>query len=159
VAEELSREWRVDVVRHADAGDRGGWDGPDRERPLSQKGLRQAQALVAHVSAAAEARVISSPAVRCFQTVEPLARELGSNLELDERLFEGQSPGDAHDFMCALGRDAVICSHGDIIGSIVFDLARRGLAPPGARFQKASTWRLTCRDGQVVHAEYLPPPK
>ena len=34
------------LVRHADAGEKGGWDGPDALRPLSPMGRRQAEGLV-----------------------------------------------------------------------------------------------------------------
>ena len=34
------------LVRHADAGVKGSWDGPDALRPLSPMGRRQAEGLV-----------------------------------------------------------------------------------------------------------------
>ncbi|MFN2582854.1 MAG: hypothetical protein ABR498_08965 [Candidatus Dormibacteria bacterium] len=38
---------RLHLIRHADAGDREQWSGPDELRPLSDKGRRQARDLVA----------------------------------------------------------------------------------------------------------------
>ena len=61
------------VVRHAKAGDRSSWPGADRDRPLSGKGRRQAEALVDTLSDWKPVRILSSPFARCVQTVEPLA--------------------------------------------------------------------------------------
>jgi len=159
MASEQGKEWRVDLVRHADAGDREAWSGSDNERPLTGKGRRQAESLVEHFKIREDMKVISSPAVRCVQTVEPLARSLHTNVSLDVRLFEGEAPTAVLELIRNLERDTVLCSHGDIIGGIVFQLMDEEIAPTDARFQKASTWRLTCRQGDVVKAEYLPPPK
>ena len=69
------------LVRHARAGSRKGWEGPDIERPLSKKGRRQADGLVEMLEAAGVKRIVSSPYVRCTQTVEPLAEALGLEIE------------------------------------------------------------------------------
>jgi 8-oxo-dGTP diphosphatase len=159
MASEQVKEWRVDLVRHADAGDRAAWSGPDRYRPLTRRGQRQADALTGHLKPKAGTKVISSPSVRCVQTVEPLARSLHTDLAIDERCSEGESPSAVLRLIATLEGDAVLCSHGDIIGAIVFQLMEENVAPDDARFQKASTWRLTCRQGAVVNAEYLPPRK
>ena len=159
MASKGEQEWRVDLVRHADAGDREAWSGSDNERPLTGKGRRQAEALIVHFKIREDTKVISSPAIRCVQTVEPLARILNTKVSLDPRLFEGEGPTVVLDLIRNLEEDTVLCSHGDIIGGIVFQLMDEEIAPPDARFQKASTWRLTCRQGDVVKAEYLPPPK
>ena len=61
------------LVRHARAGSRKYWKGPDIERPLSKKGRRQAEGLVDMVSRYPIKRILSSPYVRCVQTVEQLS--------------------------------------------------------------------------------------
>ena len=61
------------VVRHADAGDKGSWDGPDVGRPLSPAGCRQAEGLVVRLEDFPVERILCSPTVRCHQTVQPLA--------------------------------------------------------------------------------------
>lgn len=159
MASEKGKEWRVDLVRHAEAGDREAWSGSDSERPLTGKGRRQAEALVTYFKLREATKVISSPAVRCVQTVEPLARSLNTKISVDARLFEGEAPTAVLDLIRKLGEDTVLCSHGDIIGGIVFKLMDEEIAPTDSRFQKASAWRLTCRQGEVVKAQYLPPPK
>jgi phosphohistidine phosphatase len=67
------------------------WDGPDEERPLSDKGERQADRLgrfLAGVAFAPDA-VITSPKVRAAQTAEIVARHLGVHVVVDERLAGG----------------------------------------------------------------------
>jgi broad specificity phosphatase PhoE len=54
----------------------------------------------------------------------------------------------------------VICSHGDVLESLVGHLAAHG-APidPKTEIQKAGIWRLKLDDGRVIKAKYMPPPK
>ena len=63
------------VVRHADAGDKGSWEGPDVHRPLSPSGRRQAEGLVVRLEDYPVDRILCSPTVRCHQTVQPLASD------------------------------------------------------------------------------------
>ncbi|MGH2977341.1 MAG: SixA phosphatase family protein [Gaiellaceae bacterium] len=77
------------LVRHASAGDRRDWAGDDRLRPLDARGRRQSAALVELLRPLEPRRIVSSPYVRCVQTVEPLAAALGRPVEQDDRLAEG----------------------------------------------------------------------
>lgn len=108
------------LVRHASAGDRHSWAGDDRLRPLDDRGRRQAVEIAATLRSEDIRRVVSSPYVRCVQTVEPLAAELGLEVELDERLAEGAG-GAAQPLLEEAG--VVACTHGDV----VHDLLGRGL--------------------------------
>ena len=99
------------LLRHAAAGDRDHWDGDDFHRPLSARGRRQAAELVELLRPLGVRRVVSSPYVRCVETVDPLAAALGVPLELDDRLAEGAGPGAVE----LLGEDGVVCcTHGDV---------------------------------------------
>ncbi len=103
------------LVRHARAGDRALWEGDDRERPLDHRGLRQAAALVALLSPYDVERVLSSPAVRCLQTVEPLAQARGLEVEACEELSEEQQWTAGAELVRSLaGTDAVVCGHGGL---------------------------------------------
>jgi 8-oxo-dGTP diphosphatase len=100
------------LLRHASAGDRYGWSGDDRLRPLDEKGRRQAEKIAKVLGTEDVRRVVSSPLVRCVQTVEPLAAALGLDVELDDRLAEGAG-GSAR---ALLEEDGVVaCTHGDVI--------------------------------------------
>jgi 8-oxo-dGTP diphosphatase len=73
------------LVRHAWAGDRTEWKGDDRLRPLDERGLRQAQDLVAALERFTIDVILTSPYARCVQTVEPLAAVRGlDQLVVDE---------------------------------------------------------------------------
>ena len=66
------------LLRHAHAGDKHAWNGPDLARPLSGAGRREAHGLLTQLRDYPIIRVLSSPAVRCLQTVEPLAARPGA---------------------------------------------------------------------------------
>ena len=63
------------LVRHAHAGDRYRWEGPDSVRPLSAAGQAEAAGLLIRLEDYPLERILSSPTVRCQQTVQPLARD------------------------------------------------------------------------------------
>ena len=71
------------------AGDASKWTEDDRLRPLSKTGRRQAEALVRSFKGLRFDRIVSSPAVRCEQTVRPLALDRGLRIEPAEELAEG----------------------------------------------------------------------
>jgi phosphohistidine phosphatase SixA len=129
------------LLRHAAAGDREHWDGDDFHRPLDARGRREAEALVELLRPFGVRRVVSSPYVRCVQTVEPLAAALGLPLELDDRLAEGAG-GAA---LTLLQEDGVVsCTHGDVVHELV-----------DCGLKKAAA--VVVRDGRVVRE--LAPPK
>jgi len=115
----------VVLLRHASAGDRREWKGDDRLRPLDPRGRRQAAKLVAPLLELGVKRVLSSPYVRCVQTVEPLAEALGVEVELDERLAEGAGRAAALELFENLD-DAVACTHGDIVEEVLGNSLKKG---------------------------------
>jgi broad specificity phosphatase PhoE len=154
------------VLRHVHAGERGGHDGDDRHRPISTTGVRQALAVVDTYADRDIVAVCASPLLRCVQSVEPLAASRDLVVEECTELAEG-SPLDVVDRFLRqqrrrgqqLGGDVVLCTHGDVIGSLVQYLAEQGVPLDGdpGRWEKASTWVL---DGSIddPRATYLPPP-
>ncbi len=133
------------VLRHAEAGDRSRWQGDDRRRPLSERGERQAALLAESLASRGVDCILSSPYTRCLQTVEPLADATGLLVEEEDALAEG-APPDLVQRLLRRTADAstVWCSHGDVIGSLLSDLRRRGELVTAAplRWPKASTWVL-----------------
>ena len=114
------------LLRHASAGHRRDFDGDDdRLRPLDDRGRRQAAALVEQFAALGVRRVLSSPYVRCVETVEPLAAALGLTVEIDDRLAEGAGRA-AHDLLRQDG--AVCCTHGDICEALLGRGLKKGAA-------------------------------
>jgi phosphohistidine phosphatase len=79
------------LLRHADAGDPGKWDGPDAARPLSPKGEKQSERLGRFLAGMAfrPDAILSSPKLRASQTADIVAGQLGVPVTLDERLGGG----------------------------------------------------------------------
>jgi phosphohistidine phosphatase SixA len=148
----------IALVRHADGGSRGTVD--DAERPLSGLGREQAKGLVGQLVEVPLARVLSSPYVRCQQTVEPLAAARGLPVEDVDALAEGHSAAEVLALLPELASaGAALCSHGDVIGDVVGVLVELGLVQrDGARWAKGSTWLLELDGSNLVGARYLPPP-
>ena len=74
------------IMRHASAGDKRDWDGDDLLRPLDRKGQAEALALVPLLACFDPVRIVSSPAVRCTETVAPYAAHSGAPIEVDRTL-------------------------------------------------------------------------
>lgn len=148
------------VARHAHAGQRSAWTGDDRTRPLSERGRSQADGLAADLVPCAPARLLSSPAVRCVQTLEPLATKIGVPVEQDDRLFEGASRREVAQLLDEVtDLDAALSSHGDVIPILLDLLVERGMQPErGLVWQKASLWIVERRDGAWGVGRYLAPP-
>jgi 8-oxo-dGTP diphosphatase len=107
------------LLRHARAGRRGSVE-PDAERPLDDRGRRQAAELAQRLQSFDVQRVLSSPAVRCVQTVEPLAAELGVAVERCDRLAEGTPVDQMRALIEELaGVAAVLCTHGDLTTALL----------------------------------------
>lgn len=149
------------VVRHAEAGDRLAWRDDDFLRPLDRDGLMQAEAIAAALAAKPVARVLSSPALRCVDTVKPLALLLGLTVLTEEALAEGAGPSGAFELAMSLAvepHDSVLCSHGDVIPWLMLTLARGGAdIPDWRRCKKASIWELELSGAEVVSATYRHP--
>jgi 8-oxo-(d)GTP phosphatase len=148
------------LVRHAKAGSRQQWDGDDDLRPLSVKGRRQAGGLAVSFADRPIAGVWSSPALRCVQTVEPLAAEHGLPVRTADWLVEGTPAGIVVDQTLRLDGPAILCSHGDVIPAIVHAAAADGATLDGPMvWKKGSTWILERDAGFPSHARYEPPPR
>jgi 8-oxo-dGTP diphosphatase len=103
------------LVRHASAGDRDAWEGDDRERPLDERGRKQAVELVERVRPYPIEAILSSPARRCVETVEPLARARGLEIEQRAELSEERQGTAGIGLVRSLaGRDVVVCGHGGL---------------------------------------------
>jgi 8-oxo-dGTP diphosphatase len=146
------------LVRHAKAGVRDAWDGDDTLRPLTSQGHRQARALLDVLADARFELVLSSPYVRCMETVVPIAADRKLAVEPVEALAEG-----AHlDEVVALVRKhasggAVFSTHGDVVPMLLDYVASRGVDIGAApQWPKGSTWALETDDGgEVTEATYL----
>lgn len=149
------------LVRHADAGSRGVWVGNDFERPLDCFGRIQAEAIAAALAERPVRRILSSPALRCVDTVAPLGQALGLPVETSAELAEGSLAADAFELLTSLIEaegDSVLCSHGDVIPGMLWVIVRDGLIIPDlGRCKKGSIWELEVTDGRISSATYRHP--
>jgi 8-oxo-dGTP diphosphatase len=160
---DVPREPTLLLVRHGRAGSRSDWDAPDDLRPLDDKGRAQAQRLAEVLPLFAPTAILSAERVRCRQTVEPLAEQLGlpvlpcpvfgeeefqadpqATLAVVEELLEPRAvPG-----------VTVVCSQGGAIPSILLALGVTAegdrVYPPSA---KGSVWALGGKPGGLA-ADY-----
>lgn len=152
------------VVRHAEAGNRKRWSGPDEARPLSAEGRGQAEALVGRFAGLPLSRLLSSPYVRCVQTLELLGQARDLPIDVSDALAEGARLEEVLSLVQEVAGtgDAVLSTHGDVIELLLGHLgsSRVPLVAPGRiELAKGSTWVLEATpDGDVVEGRYAPPP-
>jgi len=151
------------LVRHASAGDRAVWAGPDELRPLDQEGIGQAARLAEVLPLFGPRRIVSSDQVRCGQTVQPLAHRLGVDNETEPALSEHAHADDRTSGAAAIrqlaapGQTVVACGQGGAIPDAIAILAGEADLPlPDAPTAKGSVWALSFLDGRLVAADYYP---
>jgi 8-oxo-(d)GTP phosphatase len=155
----LALDLPIYLVRHGKASSRDNWDGDDQLRPLTGKGIRQAERLRAHLGIDHLRHVCSSPAVRCVQTVEPLARELELGVELVDGLQEGTPVGPAMAVVRDTAGPSVLCTHGDIMGEVVEAIERDHPIEGSRGWKKGATWIIERDAGEPLGARYVGPPR
>ena len=167
----------IHLVRHAHAGDRSAWTGNDSLRPLSPKGRAQSEAIAdalavdlvklrsgdAGGAGAGSVKLVSSPFVRCTQTLEPLAERLALKVVELDRLGEGCGGRAALELLLDAARDAsalVACSHGDVIPALVATAVGLGATIDGDLApRKAARYMIEVDDGVVRHVTHIPRPE
>lgn len=145
------------LVRHARAGRRSAYKGDDRARPLSPRGSAQAEALVPLLKEYRPQRILSSPYVRCCETVRPLAVALALPVESVDELAEGHGPEALRLMRLMAGESAVLCTHGDVTLAILDALA--GKCSPSAqrslRLQKGEVWVIQSTGASLAIIEHV----
>jgi phosphohistidine phosphatase SixA len=137
------------LTRHASAGERLLEPGEDRLRPLDRAGRADARALPSALAAQTIDRVVSSPHARCLETVAPLARRLGLEVECREELAPDASRNDTLALLAQLPESALVCTHRE-----VFERLFGG----EVTCEKGGTWIVERRGRARVPSAYLPPP-
>jgi 8-oxo-dGTP pyrophosphatase MutT (NUDIX family)/phosphohistidine phosphatase SixA len=111
------------LLRHSKAVSKNGWKRPDAARPLDDSGRADAKALTDLLACfASRPRLISSPAVRCADTLRPLSRFTGQPVRTEPSLYmdneSSQTSADSESDVTALvreviasGEPTVICAH------------------------------------------------
>ncbi|MDV7354522.1 phosphoglycerate mutase family protein [Rhodococcus oxybenzonivorans] len=131
------------LVRHAHAGNKTQWHGPDAARPLSGLGRRQADHLVAALAGIEIRALLSSPTVRCRGTLAPLAAARGLTVE-DHCLLAPGAPVDRlFAALCAPDIDGTLwCTHGEVLDDLAATAPthRSARVPPATKTAKGGAW-------------------
>jgi 8-oxo-dGTP diphosphatase len=161
------------LVRHASAGDKDDWAGDDLQRPLDDEGAQDALRLAGLLACfAPSARVISSPALRCVETMRPYAAGFGGCVEAEAALAV---PGRAGDFsltrtdsgetlrqlfrdLVAAGRPTVVCLHRENLPTALAAACSALGAPspvmdPDQSLPKGGFWVVHSAAGQLAGLE------
>lgn len=123
------RTFPVIALRHAKATPRSEWDGTDASRPLTDRGRKQAKSIVGPLRAFGVRRIVSSDAVRCIETVTPLARALDRKIVKTEKISQDAWEDGDSDLRSVVGRriragkPAVVCSHGPVLPGLLSEIA------------------------------------
>jgi 8-oxo-dGTP diphosphatase len=114
------------LARHVSAGAKNDWPGEDVARPLDAEGAVDALLLAGLLACfAPRARVISSPAVRCIDSLRPYVAAFGGSIEADAALSLPVRPADQSagrtnpggplrplfDDLVAAAQPAIVCLH------------------------------------------------
>jgi len=136
-------------MRHARAGTRLLAPDLDDARKLDGAGRRQAARLPGHLADFSLERVVSSPLVRCVDTVAPLARALGLEVEIREELEPSATKRDALRLLRELSPSSLACTHREVFETL-FD--------GEIECEKSALWIVERQGAHVTPVAYLPAP-
>ncbi|TJY71606.1 NUDIX hydrolase [Arthrobacter sp. CAU 1506] len=119
------------VVRHAKAKPRSAWSQAEGERPLVATGRRQALAVCRMLSAWKPKRIVSSPWLRCVQTVTPYVLHTQTKLRTVDAITEHNNERNPKKARAALfqmlekGKPTAVCTHRPVLPNLFKVLADR----------------------------------
>jgi 8-oxo-(d)GTP phosphatase len=153
------------IVRHGTAGSKKRYKGDDRNRPLDKHGRAQAELLVGQLLAFGPTSVYAADRLRCVQTIEPVADELGVEISLEPRLTEegywrnrDKARRRVLDIAAADG-SPVICTQREVIPDLIeWWCDRDRVKPDKSRNGKGSTWVLSMHQGRLIAADHIVSP-
>ena len=153
------------IVRHGTAGSKSRYKGDDRKRPLDKHGRAQAESLAGVLLAFGANTLYAADRVRCRQTLEPLAEELGATIDDEPLLTEEAYPENRkaarHRVLeiAAAGGTPVICTQGKVIPDLIaWWCERDGVRPDKSRNRKGSTWVMSLAGERLVAADHIGSP-
>lgn len=155
VDEGALRTFPIIALRHAKAVTREDWEGPEADRPLTSRGRKQATSIVGPLRAFGTRRIISSPAMRCVKTVEPLAASLGRKIHTTPLISQEAWEEGRSDARTIVGervrarKPAVLCTHGPVLPDVLSELALATGTMRGSYLGSASS--LETGEFSVVH--------
>ncbi len=160
------------LLRHASAGQRVAPPADDDLRPLDASGTADALLLADLLACfAPSARVLSSPALRCIETVRPFAAGFGGSVEAEAalavpprfaecpvtRTSGGDALGPLFCDLAAAGRPAVVCLHREnlpqALASACAALGASPAVPGDPVLPKGGFWVVHAASGDLAALE------
>jgi len=138
------------LLRHAKALKREEWEGDDGDRPLDNKGQRQAKRMLSIYQNYGITEIHTSDAQRCIETIEPMAKSLKLNPIFSRDLSEYRYEKDKEaplDYVWSLLKsdlNVVVCSHNPILPKMLNKLTKKSEVD-------ADEDKLSPGDGWVIH--------
>ncbi|MCX6430107.1 MAG: NUDIX hydrolase [Actinobacteria bacterium] len=153
------------LLRHAKAVKRSEWDGDDGDRPLDVYGQNQAKRLLPTYLPFAITEIHTSDAIRCMETVEPMARSLDIQTLVTADLSEyrhethKESALDYAQELMESGKSAIICSHNPILPKLLKKLiGKKNFKELDRKLEPGEAWVLHHRNGEIVAIDWAPEP-
>lgn len=146
----------VVVLRHAAAGDKSRWRDLDEQRPLDERGRRDARLLARLLGVFGPARLHSSLTVRCLGTLLPYALETGAEPVTELAFTVGRTSAERAcarlvELVESTDGPLVVCTHGEIAPDLVVELCRRygEKVPEDPSLRKAGFWVAHLSDDRI----------
>jgi 8-oxo-dGTP diphosphatase len=153
------------LLRHAKAVKRSEWDGDDGDRPLDIYGQTQAKRLLTNFLPFAISEIHSSDAIRCLETVEPMARALEMQIKIAPDLSEyhhetnKESAVNYAQVLMESERSAIICSHNPILPKLLKKLiGKKNFKNLDRKLEPGEAWILHHRGGEIVAIDWVAEP-
>jgi 8-oxo-dGTP diphosphatase len=160
------------MLRHAKALAREEWHGEDEDRPLDNLGQIQAKRMLSIYQAYGLQSIVTSDAVRCYDTVLPMARALGIEPVITKEISEYTFKKDkdrAKDYIRELASEVgkestttLICSHNPVLPKMLEKLLKkselREVAPDLAKLQPGDAWVVFMKKKKIAQIDSLSAP-
>ncbi|HXD61963.1 MAG TPA: NUDIX domain-containing protein [Lacisediminihabitans sp.] len=155
-----ARTFAIIALRHGKAVPPASWDGPDATRPLLHRGTEQAASVAPAIAAWRPEKLVSSPALRCVATIEPVAALTGLEVKASPGISQDAYEDGTATVKKVVGKrlekqqTVVLCSHGPVLPDIIGAVARATHTEVNAALRRAamlSTGHFTVLHVSVEH--------
>jgi 8-oxo-dGTP diphosphatase len=153
------------MLRHGKALAREEWLGGDEDRPLDQRGSLQAKRMISIYQAFNIEKVITSDAIRCYDTVEPLTKALDLKLKVEKDISEQSWKKDkelAIEFAKEIIKDErtiLVCSHNPVLPRMLEKLTKKiDFDYPDNKLQPGEAWIIHHKKKEVLQIDWLEAP-
>ena len=153
------------MLRHGKALARSEWPGDDDDRPLDMLGQNQAVRMLSIYQVFNLAEIHTSDAIRCYDTVSPMAKSLDLKLIVSGKLSESTFKKDKEKVfeyvkdLLKNEKSTLICSHNPILPKLLNKISKKNeLEPDEDKLQPADAWILHRVGKEVVQVDRINAP-